>query len=66
LPLDGAGCKLRWREPFEARVRSVGVVVDPPFFDEPAGLRQVCEQMLVEALVSIVTEPSRRSTGRAD
>ena len=32
-------------------MRSVGVVVDPPCFDDLAGLVQVGEQMLVEALV---------------
>jgi len=31
-------------------VRSVGVVVDPPFFDEPARHRQACEQMFFDAL----------------
>ena len=38
MPLDGAGCELHWGEPVEARVRAVGVVVDPPFFDDPARL----------------------------
>lgn len=33
-------------------MRSVGVVVGPPFFDQPAGLRQIGEQVLVEALVA--------------
>ena len=31
MPRCGACCELGWREPAEARVRSVGVVVDPPF-----------------------------------
>ena len=33
-------------------MRSVGVVVDPPFFDQPAGGRQAAEQVLVEAFVT--------------
>jgi hypothetical protein len=33
-------------------VWAAGVVVDPPFFDEPASRRQVAEQVLVEALVA--------------
>ena len=33
-------------------MRSVGVVVDPPFFDELARLVEVGEQMFVEALVA--------------
>lgn len=51
MPLCGAGCELDWREASEARVRSVGVVVNPPVFDQPAGLRQAGEQVLVEALI---------------
>jgi hypothetical protein len=35
--------------------RSVGVVVDPPFFDDLTGFLEVGEQVLVEALV---TEPA--------
>ena len=31
---------------------SCGVVVDPPGFDDPAGLGQAGEQMLVEAFVA--------------
>ena len=33
-------------------MRSVGVVVDPPFFDDLACLLDVGEQVLVEALVT--------------
>ena len=33
-------------------MRSVGVVVDPPCFDDPAGLVEVAEQVLVEAFVA--------------
>src|SRR5215510_551073 len=51
MPLIGACCELGWCEPVEARVWSVGVVVDPPVFDDPASLAEVGEQMLVEALV---------------
>ena len=52
MPLRGACCELSRCEPVEARVRSVGVVVDPPFFDDPARLLEVGEQVLVEALVA--------------
>jgi hypothetical protein len=52
LALFGAGCELGWCEPVEARVRPVGVVVDPPFLDDLAGLAEVGEQVLIEALVA--------------
>lgn len=42
----GAGCKLGRCEPDEARVRSVGVVVCPPFLDDPASLIEVGQQVL--------------------
>ena len=54
MPLIGACCEHSWCKPVEARVRSVGVVVDPPFFDDPARLAQVREHMLVETLVTLV------------
>ena len=43
MPLVGAGSKLGWGEPVEARVRSVGVVVDPPFFDDLSRLIEIGE-----------------------
>ena len=52
MPLSGACCKLRRCEPVQARVRSECVVVDPPFFDDPSGLWQADEEMLVETLVT--------------
>ena len=52
MPLIAACCELSRREPVEARVRSVGVVVDPPLFDDPAGLAEVSEHVLVETLVT--------------
>ena len=52
MPLMWACCELSRCEPVEARVRSVGVVVDPPFFDDLARLLEVGEQMFVEALVA--------------
>src|SRR6185312_11359116 len=52
MPRRGACCELSWCEPVEARVRSVGVVVDPPCFDDLARLVEVGEQVLVEALVA--------------
>jgi hypothetical protein len=52
MPQIGACCELSRCEPVEARVRSVGVVVDPPLFDDPAGLAEVSEHVLVETLVT--------------
>ena len=52
MPLPGACCKFDRREPVEARVRSVGVVVDPPFFDDLTRLIEVGKQVLVQALVA--------------
>jgi len=52
MPLSGACCKLVRCEPVQARVRSECVVVAPPFFDDPSGLGQVGEEVLVEALVA--------------
>ena len=52
LVLSGPGCKLVRGETAEARVRSAAVVVGPPSIDDPAGLRQAPEQVLVEALVA--------------
>ena len=52
MPLIGACCELSRCEPVEARVRSVGVVVDPLFFDDLTGLLEVGEQVFVEALVA--------------
>ena len=52
MPLIGACCELSWCEPIEARVRSVGVVVDPPFFDDLARLAEVREHVLVEVFVA--------------
>ena len=45
VPLIGACCELSGCEPVEARVRSVGVVVDPPVFDDPACLAEVREHV---------------------
>jgi hypothetical protein len=39
MPQIGACCELSRCEPVERRVRSVGVVVDPPLFDDQ-GLRK--------------------------
>jgi len=52
MPLIGACCELSRCEPVEARVRAVGVVVDPPFFDDVSCLVEIGEQVLVEALVT--------------
>ena len=56
MPLCGASCKLRWCEAVKARVWSLGVVVDPPCFDDFAGFGQASEQMLVEAFIA---QPAR-------
>jgi hypothetical protein len=52
MPLRGACCELSRYEPVEARVRSVGVVVDLPGFDHAPSHPQASEQMLVEAFVA--------------
>ena len=52
MPLVGTGCELDWCEPVQARVRPVGVVVDPPVLDDLPSLVVVREQMFVEALVA--------------
>mgnify|MGYP003346125094 FL=1 len=52
MPLYGACCKLHWCEPVQARVRSHGIVVDPPCFDDPACFGQAAEQMFVETFVT--------------
>ena len=44
-------------------MRSVGVVVDPPFFDDLACLLDVGEQVLVEALVTQSAVEARMRTG---
>ena len=41
MPRVGAGSKLGWGEPVEARVRSVGVVVDPSCSDDLTRLVEV-------------------------
>lgn len=51
MPLFGAGCKLDRCEPVEAGMGPLRIVVDPPCLDDPAGVFQAGEQMLVEALV---------------
>ena len=51
MPLIGTCCELNRCEPIEARVRSVGVVVDPPFFDDRPRLAEVGEHGPVEAVV---------------
>jgi hypothetical protein len=48
----GAGCELGRREPVEARVRPVGVVVDPPFLDDLTSFVEICEQVFVQAFVA--------------
>ena len=63
MPLRGACCELSWCEPVEARVRSVGVVVDPPFFDDLARLLEVDEQVLVETLVAQSAERAASLSG---
>ena len=40
----GPGCELVWGEATEARVRSAAVVIDPPFFDQPASRRNLAQE----------------------
>ena len=51
----GPGCKLVGGKAAKARVRPVGIVVHPPFFDQPASGRQVAEHVLVETFVPEAT-----------
>lgn len=48
----GPGSELGRRETAEARLGAVGVVVPPPFFDDPTGLWQASEHVLVQAFVA--------------
>ena len=48
----GPVCELHRREPFEARMGSVDVVVVSPGIDHPAGMAVASEQVLIEALVA--------------
>ncbi len=52
MVLAGPGCELGRRETAEARVRALGVAVPPPFFDDPTGLWQSSEHVLVQAFVA--------------
>jgi len=52
MPLAGVGCKLRGCKPVEARVWSLGIVVDPPSFDDSAGFSETGEQMFVKEFVA--------------
>ena len=52
MVLGGPGCELGRRETAEARVGAMGVVVPPPFFDDPTGLWQASEHVLVQAFVA--------------
>ena len=51
MPLIGACCELSRCEPVKARVGSIGVVVDPPCFDDLPRFVEIAEQVLVEASV---------------
>jgi hypothetical protein len=51
MPLVGAGCKSCWREPVQARVWALGVVIDPPSLYEPSRRHQAAEEVLVEAFI---------------
>src|SRR5437868_4844634 len=48
----GPPCKLVWREPGEARVRAVAVVVVLPLAEYVAGVGQAPEHGLVQELIS--------------
>lgn len=62
MPLYGAGGKFNWREPIKVQIRSECVAVDPPFYDDVAGLRQAGEEMLIEAFV---TQPAAEALDEA-
>jgi hypothetical protein len=52
MPLTGSTANSGGVSPFEARVRSIGVVVDPPFIDAISRFVEVSEQVFVETLVA--------------
>lgn len=52
MPLDRSCCKLRRREPVEARVQSECVLVGPPFHDDHSGVRQAGEEVLVQTFIA--------------
>src|ERR1700754_1331925 len=60
--LIGAGCKFRRRKSTQAAVWPASVVVDPPGFEDPAGVFQAHKQMLVEALVA---QPADEALGKS-
>jgi hypothetical protein len=55
MPFYGAGSKLRWGEPVEARVRPRGVVVLAAILHLFPGIRKAQEPMRVQALGSEAT-----------
>ena len=52
MALSGPSCKLLRREPVEARMRSVIVIVVTPARDDLAGMAVAAEEVLVEAFVA--------------
>jgi hypothetical protein len=52
MPRIGTGCKLGRREPAEAGVRLIGIVVDSSGFDDLADLLQVSERVLIRTFVA--------------
>ena len=52
MVLFGPGCKLIWREPIQARVRSLRVVVVSPVLNDLAGMVVTGEQVLVQTFIS--------------
>lgn len=55
MPLAGAVCKLSGCQPAKTAVRTHGVVVRPPCFNDPSRRSQRWEQVLVQALVAQAT-----------
>lgn len=51
MVLLGPGCKLSRHDPVKARVGLLGVVVDPPVFDNLPGMSIVGEQVLIQAFI---------------
>ncbi len=52
MVLFGPGCKPVRRQPVEARMRPLGIVVVPPEIDDPPCLAMAAEQMFVQAFNS--------------
>jgi hypothetical protein len=51
---------------FSARRQSVGIVVDPPIFDDPGRLDEIAEQVLLEFVIALITPDTARFRAGSD